>query len=263
MNTENVVKLPSIREASRPNDTPLRVRNFLKSDRSISQRSYHQTPLKLNPISLESKQQITKNMNLTNKDLENHLKTEIAHSEYRIKSVRAGSRLNFVFPASPPKFVEPKRENYHRDHLGTPQTENLYIGLSYTGRKRHVSLMNSSPHMPYLKLPSLKEVILSAGVKKQEFLDNEDDLSRKIERLERMYHHKLPDKDHKDTSIKNNFSSKLIGSITADSKYTNKEFDPVHQLFQRCKEFEEGKEHMNKKLNDLLATLQFDRSEAV
>ncbi|CAG9325785.1 unnamed protein product [Blepharisma stoltei] len=205
--------------------------------------------------------------NLKHLEETNHLRTEIALSEDRIKSVRAGKPLNFVFPSSPLRFVEPAKENYHRDHLGTPQIDPLNSELIYIGRKRHVSLMNSSPHMPYLMLPSLKEVILNAGVKKKEFQENEEDLSKKFDKLDKLYHHKTTDKhERRDFSVpKSIVSPRLIGSILNEDPTDNYslEFDPIHQLFQRCKEFKKGKEKMDRKLNDLLATLKFDRSEAV
>ena len=48
------------------------------------------------------------------------LKQEIVFSEERVRSVRAGKNLHFLFPGPGKKFIEPNKNFYNRQRLGTP-----------------------------------------------------------------------------------------------------------------------------------------------
>lgn len=192
------------------------------------------------------------------------LKQEISQSENRVRSVRAGKNLQFLFPDPTKKFIQPNKSLYTRQRLGTPLEDINSKEIRFYSRKRQVSLMNSSPHRPFIMLPSLKEILLQNEQQKDGIFQPGNDLSQKFEKLDKSFGKKnriatmnsgvLPEKKLVNI-VKNHLKAGTINETLIE--------DPVIHVLDRFKEFDDGKEKMKSDLKDLLATQKYDRPESI
>ena len=195
-------------------------------------------------------------------DGSSYLKQEIEQSEERVRRIRAGKALNYIIPESQKQFVAPNKNHYNRQRLGTPDSNNN--GLKFCTRKRQVSLMNSSPHRPFILLPSLKDILLNNEQNKERLFQSGNNLNQKIEKLEKSFSKRKPGDAR---IITNDPEKKLIKIVKSHLKSENYDKiiqdDPLTHFYDRLKEFEDGKERLKTDLKDLLATQKYDRPEAI
>ncbi|OMJ67065.1 hypothetical protein SteCoe_35871 [Stentor coeruleus] len=192
------------------------------------------------------------------------LKQEIFSSEERVRSIKAGKALDYLFPNRIKKFIEPNKNCYNRQRLGTPIRDKDSKELKFYSRKRQVSLINSSPHRPFIMLPSLKDILLHNEENKEGIFEVGEDLNTKFEKLEKSFTKRnrndrtlLPDEHEKNLMkiVKSHIKSENIRESLTE--------DPVAHLYERLGEFEDGKEKLKYQLKEILATQKYDRPQAI
>jgi hypothetical protein len=196
-------------------------------------------------------------------DASSCLKKEIGLSEDRVKTIRAGKALTYLFPDNSKPFVEPNKDLYNRKRLGTPAKDLGPKDLKFYSRKKHVSLMNSSPHRPFVMLPCLKDILLKNQENKKGVFQTGSSLVQKLDKL---------DKSIIKKNVQNRFLSvqpekKLIKIVKNHLRYGNfnevLDQDTIKHALDLFRDFEAGKEKLKLDLKDILATQRYDRPEAI
>ncbi|OMJ84374.1 hypothetical protein SteCoe_14526 [Stentor coeruleus] len=218
------------------------------------------TPKSHAPTKKSTKTRTTKYLD----DGSSYLKQEIVSSEERVRSIKAGKGLDFIFPKCLKKFVEPNKHFYNRQRLGTPLHDPESKELRFYSRKRQVSLINSSPHRPYIMLPSLKDILLHNEENKEGIFEAGEDLMTKFEKLEKTFNKRsrndarlLPNEHEK------NLIKIVKGHLDSETIHESLQSDPIVHLLERSREFEDGKEKLKFQLKEILATQKYDRPESI
>ena len=192
------------------------------------------------------------------------LKKEIVFSEERVRSIKAGKALHYIFPEPSKKFIEPNKNFYNRQRLGTPLVDINSKELQFYNRKRQISLMNSSPHKPLIMLPSLKDILLSNEQNKEGIFQTGSTLTQKFEKMDKTFTKKF----RKDSNQNEEVTEKRLVSIVKNQLKSENisdmlKEDPVGHVLERFQEFEDGKEKLKIALKELLATQKYDRPESI
>lgn len=227
-------------------------------------KNFDESPISKPKINAATKKFIKSKPSKYLDDGSSFLRQEISLSEERVRSIKAGKTLHWMIPQNSKAFIEPNKNFYNRQRLGTPIRDSQSKELKFYSRKRQVSLMNSSPNRPFILLPSLKEILLHNEQNKDGIFEAGEDLPTKFDRLEKSFKKRnrkdirlIPD-EHEKTLI-----NIVKNHLKSDFVRNSLEEDPVYHLQERFQEFENGKEKLKFQLKDILATQKYDRPEAI